>query len=89
MNPSSVFLTTNAHILNGEIIDWSKFKEYAGDKINATKNMNFVLERVENIVGKEENAGYKHFLLFPTMFSKGLLFRVVKNCDSVVKSWIV
>ena len=23
---------------------------------------------VENIVGKGENAGYQHFLLFPTMF---------------------
>ena len=25
----------------------------------------------ENIVGKGENAGYQHFLLFPTMFYKG------------------
>ena len=25
---------------------------------------------LENIVGKGENAGYQHFLLFPTMFSK-------------------
>ena len=24
---------------------------------------------LENIVGKGENAGYQHFLLFPTMFS--------------------
>ena len=32
---------------------------------------------VENIVRKGENAGYQHFLLFPTIFSKGSLFRVV------------
>ena len=34
--------------------------------------MTFVLDRVENIVGKEENAGYLHFLLFPQCFQKGL-----------------
>ena len=30
--------------------------------------MNFVLGIVENIVGKGENAGYQHFLLFPQCF---------------------
>ena len=29
-----------------------------------------VFERVENIVGKGENAGYQHFLLFPQCFEK-------------------
>ena len=33
--------------------------------------MNFVLGRVENVVGKGENAGYQHFLLFPQCFQKG------------------
>ena len=28
----------------------------------------FVFHRVENIVGKGENAGYQHFLLFPQCF---------------------
>ena len=32
--------------------------------------MKFVSERVENIVGKGENAGYKHFLLFRQCFPK-------------------
>ena len=27
-------------------------------------------ERVENIVGKGENTGYQHFLLFPLCFRK-------------------
>ena len=27
-------------------------------------------DRVENIVGKGENAGYKHFLIFPKDFQK-------------------
>ena len=30
----------------------------------------FSFERVENIVGKGENAGYQHFLLFPQCFQK-------------------
>ena len=29
-----------------------------------------VFDRVENIVGKGENAGYQHFLLFPQCFQK-------------------
>ena len=32
--------------------------------------MMFVFDRDENIVGKEENAGYQHFLLFPQCFQK-------------------
>ena len=30
----------------------------------------FTKGRVEIIVGKEENAGYQHFLLFPQCFQK-------------------
>ena len=30
----------------------------------------FVMDKIENIVGKEENAGYQHFLLFPPCFQK-------------------
>ena len=50
------------------------------------KKMKFSLGRVENNVGKGENAGYQHFSPFPTMFSKALCFRVVKSRDRVVKS---
>ena len=44
--------------------DWSKLKAFS-DKINLTEKLKLVLERVENIVGQGENAGYQHFLLFP------------------------
>ena len=37
-------------------------------KIKLTKMMIFVFDRVENTVGKGENAGYHHFLLFPQCF---------------------
>ena len=36
---------------------------------NAFQQIACDLEKIENIVGKGENAGYQHFLLFPTMFS--------------------
>ena len=56
---------------NNKIVDWSKFKTSADDKIHVTENFKFVLGIVENIVGKGENAGYQHFLLFPRCFPKG------------------
>ena len=55
---------------HNKILDWSKLKAFADDKLNATEKLKFVLGRVENIVGKGENAGYQHFLLFPQCFQK-------------------
>ena len=52
------------------MLDQSKLKAFADDKINVTEKIEFVLGRVENIVGKVENAGYQHFLLFPQCFQK-------------------
>ena len=46
--------------------------------------MNFLRGRVENIVGKGENAGNPAFSPFFTMFSKGYFPRVVKSKDCVV-----
>ena len=51
---------------------------FADDKFYVAKMMTFVFNRVENIVGKGENAGYKHFLLFPQCFQKADLLRVLK-----------
>ena len=48
----------------------SKLKGFADNKSNATQNLKFVLGRVQNIVGKEENAGCQHFLLFLLCFQK-------------------
>ena len=39
-------------------------------KKKKAEKLKFVLGRLENIVGKEENAGYQHFLLFPKCFQK-------------------
>ena len=32
------------------------------------EKVNNIFQRIENIVGKGENAGYQHFLLFPQRF---------------------
>ena len=71
---------------NNKILDHSKLKAFADDKINVTAKQKFVLGRVENIVGEGKNAGYQHFSPFPTMISKGFYFKVVKCLDCVVKS---
>ena len=39
-------------------------------KLKVVKMIIFVFDRVENTVGKGENAGYQHFLLFPQCFQK-------------------
>ena len=58
---------------NDNILDLSKFKAFANDKLKVIQMAKFVLGKIENIVGKEENAGYQHFLLFPQCFQKALL----------------
>ena len=50
---------------NDKILDLLKLEAFADDKLNVTEKLKFVLGRVENIVGKGENAGYQRFLLGP------------------------
>ena len=67
---------------DNKILDWSKLKAFANDKLKVAKIMKLLLARVENKVGKGENAGYQHFLLFPQCFqepssSESLKIRIV------------
>ena len=55
---------------NDKLVHWSKLKAFADDKINVPEKLKFLLERIENIVGKGENAGDQHFLLLPQCFQK-------------------
>ena len=55
---------------NNKILDWSKLKAFADDKIHVNQKLKFDMGRVENIVEKGENAGSQHFLLFPQCFQK-------------------
>ena len=56
-------------------------KDFAEDRMKMTQKLNFVLGRVENNVGKGENA------FFPTLFSKVFFLGVVISRDCVVKSY--
>ena len=71
---------------NDQILDWPKFKAFAEDNLNVAKMMVSLYDRVENIVGKGENAGYQHFLLFPQCFQKASSIGSLKTWDFVVKS---
>ena len=42
--------------INDKILDWPKKEAFVYDKIDVTEKLKFVLERVENVVGKGENA---------------------------------
>ena len=53
---------------NYKILDVTKLKAFAVNKLNFVKMTISLFYGVENIVGKGENAGYQHFLLFPQCF---------------------
>ena len=55
---------------DGISLTLSKFKAFADVKIHVTLTIISVFDRVENIVGKGENAGYQYFLFFPQCFQK-------------------
>ena len=52
-------------LANDNFLDRSKLRVLADNKINVTEKLKYVLGIVENTMGKGENAGYSHFLLFP------------------------
>ena len=60
--------------------------------MNLAEKLKTVFGRVENIVGKGENVGYQHFLLFPQYFQKrskaskvGIVWERVEKVDQIVK----
>ena len=53
---------------SNKILDQSKLKAFAYDKIDVVEMMISLLDGTENTVGKGENAGDQHFLLFPKCF---------------------
>ena len=53
-------------------------KAFADNNLNVNQKFKFALGRVKNIVGKGENAGYQHFLLFPQCFQKAIFLGSLK-----------
>ena len=54
-------------------MDPTKIKVIADYKLNVAERMISAYDGIENIVGKGENAGEQHFLLFPQFFQKAYL----------------
>ena len=52
--------------------------KFADSKLNVPQHIEFVFHRLENIVGKEENACYQQFLRFTQFFSKPCLLGASK-----------
>ena len=67
---------------NDKFLDWTKFKAFAVDKSSVPRIMISEQDKVENMVGKGENAGYQHFLLFSQCFQKA-------SFSGLLKVWIV
>ena len=44
-----------------DILDWTKLKAFADDKLGVAKIIISVNDKVENIMAKRENAGYDVF----------------------------
>ena len=71
-------LTTVNSLPNDKLLDWSKLKAFADNKLNIAEFINSMFDRAENIVGKGENVGHQHFLLFPQCFQKASFSRSLK-----------
>ena len=85
-------------LLNDFFLDWTKSKTFAVNNLNVANILISVFDRVENIVGKGENAGYQHFLLFPHCFQRapirgffklGILWYRIKEQFNMHESIIV
>ena len=57
-------------LLNDKFSDRFKLKAFADNKSNIVRMIISSIDRVENTVGKGENAGYQYFLLFLQCFPK-------------------
>ena len=71
---------------NDKILDQSKLKAFADDKINVKKKNEICSGKGRKYCGKRRKCWLPAFSPFPTMFSKGLFPRVVKSRDCGVKS---
>ena len=56
-----------------------QIQRFAENKILENQKLKFMSRRVENIVGKRENAGNRHFCLFPQSFQKLSFPEVLKD----------
>ena len=65
-----------------KIVDQSNLNAFANCKIDMIQELQFILDRIENIVGKEKMLAFSPF---PTMFLKAFFLRNVKSQESFLK----
>ena len=63
---------------DNKILALSKWKAFADNNFSGTQMVQFFSDRVENVVGNGEKAGFQHFLLFQQGFQK-VFFQGHKN----------
>ena len=90
------FLLVSANSLNvnqpdDKISDWSELKAFADDKFNITQMLISVFARVENVVGRGENAGnqllFSHNVKFINSFQNKPLFLRVCSINLLETMW--
>ena len=69
-NPFKWVISIFNPLPNNRFRDQSNLEAFADDILNVVQITICVTDCVENIMGKGENAGYQHFLLFPQCFQK-------------------
>ena len=88
--PPGKLQTAKVNPLRGEeILDWSKLKALTDDKPKVAQLAKFVLDRVENIVGKRCKCWLPAFSSFPTMVLKAVFLRLVKSWHFVMKGQLL
>ena len=75
----TTFIKINS-LPHNKILDLSKLKAFADDKINVTNNSKFAYVRIKNYVGKGVNAGYLCFC--KASFSRLLRLTLYKTCPN-------
>ena len=73
-------------ITRGQILDYSKLKDFADDNFKFDENGRKLSNQVENTVGKGEIARYEQFLLFPQCFQKACFSGASKGV--IVWEWV-
>ena len=71
---------------NNKFLDWSRWKAFADNKIKTTEKTKISYGKGRKRV-KRRKCWLPAFSPFPTMFSNGFFYKVVKSRDGVVKSY--
>ena len=67
-------------------LDWSKLEAFADNKDKCESKIEICFRKSRKHCVKKRKCWLPAFSPFPTMFSKGFFFKVVKIRDCVVKS---